>query len=81
MTLEQIELKDKLISTTSILLLSNKDSEELIQNDIKDLVEHVAGLLKIISDDNALLKSSLNFFGTISALSKAQFGPYIGDVL
>lgn len=35
----------------------------------------------MISDENSLLKASLNFFGTISMLSKEQFKPFLVDVL
>jgi hypothetical protein len=80
-TQEQLTLKEKLLDTASYLLLSNKENHDLISKDISDLISHVAGLVQVISDENQLLKASLNFFGTISMLSKDQFRPYINDIL
>ncbi len=78
---EQLVLKEKLLDTASYLLISNKDNQELISKDISDLISHIAGLVQVVSDENSLLKPSLNFFGTISLLSKEQFRPYLNDIL
>ena len=80
-TQEQLVLKEKLLDTASYLLISNKDNQELISKDINDLISHIAGLVQVVSDENSLLKPSLNFFGTISLLSKEQFRPYLNDIL
>ena len=53
----------------------------MISQDISELISHIGGLVQVISDENTLLKASLNFFGTISMLSKDQFRPYISDIL
>jgi hypothetical protein len=70
LSVDQLVIKEKLLDSASYLLLANKDSPEMINQDVSDFITHIAGLVQVVSDENSLLKPALNFFGTISLLSK-----------